>query len=162
LLGTTQVDNIPLARVATFAGVYAMSFEIVIVNTAIAAAFIVQRNRRRPLLIASVLAVVLLQAARWVPAPAFPTDPSAVLVQENVPGLEGTDWTRQYFEDTLVDLSRTTLTAATQAHPNLVVWGESPAPFYTGDPLFRNAISQLATTAHAWTVVGSVGVQNAE
>src|SRR6478609_3983335 len=28
LLGTTQVDNIPLARVATYTGVYGMSFEI--------------------------------------------------------------------------------------------------------------------------------------
>src|ERR1043165_2817692 len=40
LLGTTQVDNIPLARVATYTGVYGISFEIVIVNTAVAAAFI--------------------------------------------------------------------------------------------------------------------------
>jgi len=36
-----------------------------------------------------------LQAARWVPAPAFPTNHRAALVQENVPVLEGPDWTRQ-------------------------------------------------------------------
>jgi apolipoprotein N-acyltransferase len=162
LLGTTQVDNIPLARVATFAGVYGMSFEIMIVNTAVAAAFIVQRNRRRSLVIVSLLAACLLQAARWVPAPAFPADHKAVLVQANVPVLEGSDWTRQYFDDTVIELSRTTLAAAAQGHPNLIVWPESPAPFYTGDPVFRNAISQMASTAHAWMVVGSIGVQNAE
>ena len=162
LLGTTQVDNIPLARVATFTGVYGMSFEIVIVNTAIAAAFIVQRSRRRSLLTVSLLAACLLQSARWVPAPAFPTDHNAVLVQENVPVLEGADWTRTYFDDTLADLSRTTLAAAGQAHPNIIVWPESPAPFYTGDPVFRNAMTQLASTAHAWMVVGSIGIQNAD
>jgi len=162
LLGTTQVDNIPLARVATFAGVYGMSFEIMIVNTAVAAAFVVPRHRRRSLLMVSCLAAFLLQAARWVPAPAFPTDHRAALVQENVPVLEGTDWTRQYFDDTLVDLSHITLGAAAQAHPNLIVWPESPAPFYTGDPLFRNAVTQMASTARAWMVIGSIGVANAE
>src|SRR5215475_797573 len=162
LLGTTQVDNIPLARVATYTGVYGMSFEIMVVNTAMAAAFIVQRQRRRSLLMVSLLAASLLQAARWVPAPAFPTDHRAALIQENVPVLEGTDWTRQYFDDTLVDLSQITLRAAAQARPNLIVWPESPAPFYSGDPLFRNSISQMASTAHAWMVVGSIGIQNAE
>lgn len=162
LLGTTQVDNIPLARVATYTGVYGISFEIVIVNTAVAAAFIVHRNRRRSLLIVSLLAACLLQGARWVPAPAFSTDHRAALVQENVPVLEGQDWTRQYFDDTLVDLTHITLGTAAQAHPNLIVWPESPAPFYTGDPLFRNAISQMASTAQAWMVVGSIGVDNAQ
>ena len=45
---------------------------------------------------------------------------------------------------------------------NLIVWPESPAPFYTGDPLFRNAISELAMTTHASVVTGSMGIQNAE
>jgi apolipoprotein N-acyltransferase len=162
LLGTTQVDNIPLARIATYTGVYGISFEIVVVNTAIAAAFVVPRARRRALLLVSLSAAVLLQAARWVPAPAFPTDRTAILVQENVPVLESADWTRQYYNDTLVDLSRLSLASATQSHANLIVWPESPAPFYTGDPLFRNAISEIARSSHAWMVAGSVGVQNAE
>src|SRR5215467_8553420 len=93
LLGTAQVDNIPLARISTFTGVYGVSFEIVVVNTAVAAAFVVPRNRRRILLLASLLAAGLLQAARWIPAPAFPTNRTAILVQENVPVLEGPDWT---------------------------------------------------------------------
>jgi len=162
LLGTAQADNIPLSRLATYTGVYGISFEIVVVNTAIAGAFVVPRSRRRALLLVSVSAALLLQAARWVPAPAIPTDHAAILVQENVPVLEGADWTRQYFEDTLVDLSRLSLSAALQNHAGLIVWPESPAPFYTGDPLFRNGLSQIAGASHAWVVAGSVGVQNAE
>ena len=162
LLGTTQADNIPLARISTFTGAYGMSLEILIVNTAVAAAFVVPRNRRKVLLFASLLAAFLLQGARWIPAPAFPTDHRAVLVQENVPVLEGTDWTRQYFDDTLNDLSRLTVTSAAGKNAGLIVWPESPAPLYTGDPLFRNALSQIATTTHAWVVAGSVGIQNAE
>jgi apolipoprotein N-acyltransferase len=162
LLGTTQVDNIPLSRLATYTGVYGISFEIVIVNTAVAAAFVVPRSRRRILLLVSLVAACLLQAARWVPAPRLAADHTAVLLQENVPVLEGADWTRQYFDDTLVDLSRLSIGPAAQSRASLIVWPESPAPFYTGDPLFRNALSQLATTSHAWVVAGSIGVQNAE
>ncbi len=46
LLGVTQVDNIPLARIATVTGVYGISLEIMIVNAAFAAAFLIRRNRR--------------------------------------------------------------------------------------------------------------------
>ena len=41
LLGITQVDNIPLSRLATVTGVYGLSLEIMIVNTAVAAGFLV-------------------------------------------------------------------------------------------------------------------------
>src|SRR5258708_4754641 len=67
LLGTVQVDNIPLARISTITGVYGISFEIIVVNTVVAAAFLVRRNRRTPLLLASLAAAFLLQIARWVP-----------------------------------------------------------------------------------------------
>jgi apolipoprotein N-acyltransferase len=43
----------------------------------------------------------------------------------------------------------------------LIVWPESPAPFYSGDPLFRAAISQIAQSAQSWMVVGNVGLENA-
>src|ERR1700720_4267742 len=43
LLGITQVDNIPLARIASVTGVYGLSFEIMLVNMAVAAAFLVRR-----------------------------------------------------------------------------------------------------------------------
>lgn len=163
LLGIAQVDNISLARIASFTGVYGISLEIVIVNTAISASFLVQRSRRRPLLLASLAAACLLQAGRWLPAPILPTGHTALLVQENIPVLDSADWTRQYFDDTLSDLSKISLTpSADHSRPQeLIVWPESPAPFYTGDPLFRNGLSELARQVHAWVVAGSVGIQNA-
>jgi apolipoprotein N-acyltransferase len=161
LLGVTQVDNIPLARIATFTGVYGISLEIMIVNAAFAAAFLIRRNRR-PLLMAALAATFVLQAARWIPAPAVPADHRALLVQENAPVLDSADWTTQYFADTLTDLTRLSLTPPKQSqHPELIVWPESPAPFYSGDPLFRTAVSQIAESAQSWMVVGNVGVENA-
>ena len=42
LLGIAQVDNISLARIASVTGVYGISLEIMLVNTAFAAAFLVR------------------------------------------------------------------------------------------------------------------------
>lgn len=159
LLGTSQVDNIPLARIATVTGVYGMSFEIMVVNAALAAAFLVTRDKRRNLLLAAVGAAVILQAGLLIPAPAIPADRTATLVQANVPILEGADWTKEYFAATLQDLSRVSFTGQNSSH--LVVWPESPAPFYTTDPLFRGAVSNLARQANTWVLTGSIGVRNA-
>lgn len=160
LLGTTQVDNISLARIATVTGVYGLSFEIMIVSSAWAAAFLVRRNKRTPLLIAALAATVVLQAGRLVPAPAFSTDRVATLVQANVPILEGSDWKRNYFDTTLKELSAISQSGQT-SHPDLIVWPESPAPFYTSDPILRGAISTLARQANTWVLAGSIGINNA-
>jgi apolipoprotein N-acyltransferase len=166
LLGTAQVDNLPLARIASVTGVYGISFEIMLVNTAFAAVFLVRKERRMTLLVASVGAAIALQAGRLVVAPALATDHVAYLMQQNIPILENADWTKEYFQNTLHELRRTTLGANNQgaseaAHPNLIVWPESPAPFYTSDPFFRNAVSDLARESKSWVVTGSLGVRNA-
>jgi len=162
LLGTTQVDNIPLARIASVTGVYGLSFEIMLVNAALAAAFLVQREKRKRLLLATVVAALILQAGSLVPAPTLPTDHNAVLVQANVPILEGSDWTKQYFNDTLRDLTAVSLDShAAPSHPDLIVWPENPAPFYTSDPLFRDAVSNVARQSKAWVLAGSIGIRNA-
>ena len=94
LLGVTQVDNIPLAHIATLTGVYGLSFEIMVVNTALAAAFVIraergQRSKRKPLLLATAAAVIVLQAGRLISPPPLPTDHTARLVQQNIPVLQG-------------------------------------------------------------------------
>ncbi len=177
LLGVVQADNIPLSRIATVTGVYGVSFEIMLVNAAFATALLVHRQKRRQLLLAALAAAVILQAARWIPVPAFPSDKTAYLVQENVPVQE--DWTRPYLIATLHELTQISLNPGSagapvgggkntdsQPHPDLIAWPESPAPFYTNDPLFRDALSELARQSNAWVLAGSLGIrrtpQNAE
>ena len=163
LLGISQVDNIPLARIARVTGVYGISLEIMVVNTAFAAAWVIQRKRRTSLLFAAAAAAFVLQIARWMPIPNFPTDRSAVLVQENVPAVEGGDWTRAYFDQTITELGNLSrVTPAPEAPtPQLIVWPESPAPFFSGDQLLRSDISELAQTTQAWMLVGNVSTGNA-
>jgi apolipoprotein N-acyltransferase len=167
LLGTAQVENLSLCRIAAWTGVYGISFEIMLVNVAVAAAFLVPRKRRSAMLVASVAAAAVLQAGSLVALPPLRADHSALLVQQNLP--VDANWTRDYFEKTLHDLTTLSVkaaaegsTEATQGPPKsrigLIVWPESPAPFYTNDPLFRDAVSAMARTANAWVVTGSVGV----
>jgi len=113
-------------------------------------------------MLATIAAALILQAGSLVPTPALPADHTAVLVQANVPILEGADWTKQYFNDTLRDLTKISLAAASgPSHPDLIVWPENPAPFYNSDPLFRDAVSNVARQSNAWVLAGSIGIRNA-
>jgi apolipoprotein N-acyltransferase len=165
LLGTAQVDNISLSRITTWTGVYGVSFEIMLVNVAVAAAFVVPRKKRSTLLLAALAAAAVLQAGRLVDAPAIPADHAALLVQENLPVDE--NWTRDTFDRTLhelTDLSVKRDAAALSESSNsklggidLIVWPESPAPFFTSDPLFREPVSRMARDTHSWVVTGAIG-----
>ena len=163
LLGTAQVDNISLSRITTWTGVYGVSFEIMLVNVAVAAAFLVHRKKRNTLLVASLASAAVLQAGRLVEAPVLPTDHTALLVQENIP-VDST-WTRDAFVRTLHDLTDLTVKAVnTSGAPDskpgtvdLIVWPESPAPFFTSDPLFRDPVSEMARETRTWVVTGGIG-----
>ncbi|HVI10147.1 MAG TPA: apolipoprotein N-acyltransferase [Candidatus Binatia bacterium] len=161
LLGTAQVDNTSLTRLGTVTGVYGISFEIMLVNVAVAAAFLVPKKKRAPLLIASLAAAAVLQAGRLIDPPALPADRSALLVQQNIP-VDAT-WTRETFERTLRDLIDLTEKASADASgkSDLIVWPESPAPFFVSDPLFRGPLSRMASATHSWVVTGAIGNQPA-
>src|SRR6202008_91353 len=84
LLGISQVDNIPLARIATVTGGYGLSFGIMVGNAALAAAFVIrgergQRSKRTPLLLATAAAMMVLQAGRLISPPPVPADRTARL-----------------------------------------------------------------------------------
>jgi apolipoprotein N-acyltransferase len=164
LLGTAQVDNVSLSRITTWTGVYGISFEILLVNVAVAAAFLVPRKKRNMLLLASLAAAAVLQAGRLVDAPELPADRAVLLLQENIP-VDAT-WTRDAFERTLRELTKLSISGTkTQSsvpgvkggNVGLIVWPESPAPFFASDPLFREPLSKMAREANAWVVTGAIG-----
>jgi apolipoprotein N-acyltransferase len=162
LLGCSQVDNIPLTRIATVTGVYGLSLEIMLVNAAFAAAFLVRRNRRKVLLVASLASAGLLQAGRLLNPPPLPTDRTAVMLQQNLPVGNEESWTKPNFEATLADfVQRSEHPSPPPAiAPDLILWPESPAPFFASDPVFREAVGGMARASHAWVVTGSIGVEN--
>ncbi|MGD1215315.1 MAG: apolipoprotein N-acyltransferase [Terriglobales bacterium] len=170
LLGYAQTGNFALTRIATLVGVYGLSFEIVLVNSVFAAAFLAAKEQRKRLLVAACVATVILQTGQLLAPPPFATDHTALLVQPNIPIQEGAMWTKEYFQGTLRDLTATSLHPAGE-HPagepagekagrryDLIVWPESPSPFYTNDPMFRDAVSEMASQSGSWVVAGSIGI----
>jgi apolipoprotein N-acyltransferase len=158
LLGISQVDNVPLCRIAGFTGVYGISFEIVLVNVAMAAVFLIPRPKRGMMFAAALAAAAVLQSGRLVEAPPAKADKSALLVQQNIS--VAADWTPVDLEQTLHELTDLTIKSATR-NPgtkfDLIVWPESPAPFFTNDAKFQAIISEMAHSANTWIVVGAIG-----
>ena len=66
LLGISQVDNVALCRIAGWTGVYGISFEIALVNVALAVAFLIPRPKRGMMFAAAVAAAAVLQSGRLV------------------------------------------------------------------------------------------------
>lgn len=139
-------------------------------------------GKRELALAAGVLAVPVLMNSYLVfgPAPA-PATASAVLVQPNLDvGGEGL-WNRPGEWD--AHARRFVRFAATPCksyiagipesgaptgeivcppyatHPDLVVWPESPAPYFEDDPRLQQMIATLARQSQAASVIGSIGVE---
>jgi apolipoprotein N-acyltransferase len=157
LLGISQVDNVWLCQIASWTGVYGISFEIALINVALAVAFLIPRPSRGMMLAAALAAAAVLQSGRLVEAQPAKADRAALLVQQNIP--VAANWTSADLQQTLEALSELTRESATQANRKIdvIVWPESPAPFFTNDPRFREIISEMARTTDTWIVVGAIG-----
>ncbi len=161
LLGTTQIDNIPLTRVATVTGVYGLSFEIALVNTAVAAAFLVPYARRKVLLTAALAAAIALQAGKLQKPEASPASHAATLVQSNIPILEA-DWSLDYLTQTLHSLADLSLRRRVEesSSPGLIIWPESPAPFWVTDLHLRSTLANVARSTDSYIIAGSIGIEH--
>ncbi len=165
LLGTAQVDNIPVTRIATITGVYGVSFLVALVNAGIVAAYLGPERRRRRLLPIAFAVAVMLQLGVLVSPRFLQADHNAVLVQSNVDLDES--WNTESFNRLVAELkqlSRVPVETAGAASlgtkgekTGVIVWPESPAPFFDNDENFRMAIRSLAREHNAYVVAGAIG-----
>jgi apolipoprotein N-acyltransferase len=161
LLGTTQIDNIPLSRIATVTGVYGLSFEIVLVNTAVAAAFLVPYARRK-ILLTALAAAIALHAGKLIQPSALATSDGATLVQANLPILDSNGWTLEYLTQTLDSLAALSVTSVHNkpGTPGLIIWPESPAPFLVTDLHLRSTLANMARATDSYIIAGSMGIEH--
>jgi len=162
LLGYAQINNLPFTRLATLSGVYGLSFAIALVNSVLALGFLPPRERRLLVAFTGILGAIALESGSLVSYPEPHPDHVATLVQENLPIVES-DWTPTFYDLTiaqLVQLSGQGASGATRSHgsPALIVWPESPAPFFTSDQKFQRWLSALAQDSHAYVIAGSLGI----
>ncbi|MCU1312215.1 MAG: apolipoprotein N-acyltransferase [Candidatus Angelobacter sp.] len=160
LLGTSQVDNIPLSQLATLTGVYGTSFVIVLVNALFAAGLLVRGKRQKNFAVLALLLALVLQAGALIQPLPLPSTHVAVLVQQNIP--LDLQWTPQSFDSIIAKLSDVSRQASKRDDPSprLIIWPESPSPFFLTDPKFRTWISTLAADRDAFILAGSLGVRN--
>ncbi|HEV2112535.1 MAG TPA: apolipoprotein N-acyltransferase [Terriglobales bacterium] len=159
LLGTAQVDNLPLTRLATFTGVYGLSFIIMLMNCGIVATLYAPRRARQQMLPVAFAIAVMLQLGVFAKLRILPADNTALLVQPNVP-LDAS-WTRESLDQTLhelVDISKVPEGARINSAPRLILWPESPAPLFDNDQHLRESVTALARDQKAYVIVDLVGV----
>ncbi|HKW73900.1 MAG TPA: apolipoprotein N-acyltransferase [Terriglobales bacterium] len=165
-LGNAQVNNIPFARISEFTGVYGLSFAVMLVNCAFAAAFLLYGRRRKNLLISACAAAIALQMGSFADTAPFPQNRKAVLVQENVPVLDPAEWTPHFYDQTIGSLEQISvaeskkLQSRSSDDAGLIIWPESPAPFFINDPRLLPWLSSIAQDTNSFLVVGSVGEQD--
>ena len=159
-LGNAQVSNIPFARIAEFTGVYGLSFAILLVNCAFTTGLLFYGRRRKNLLISATAAAMALQMGAFAnPAPAAVTQ-QAVLVQPNFPVLDSNDWASEFYDHTIAELEQLSVKAMPKnppGNPGLIIWPESPAPFFVADPRLRHWLVAIAQDTNSYLIVGSLG-----
>jgi apolipoprotein N-acyltransferase len=157
-LGGAQIDNIPFARMAQVAGVYGLSFAVMLVNCAFVAALLLRGQRRKNLMVATVAATVALQIGVFAKPAPLTTTREAVLMQENVPLLDQKDWTPKYFDQTISELVKQSVEEVPKDdNPGLIIWPESPAPFFIADPRVQHWLVAMAQDRNSYLVIGTVG-----
>lgn len=162
LLGTAQIDNAPLVRLASVTGVYGVSFEIALVNTVFAAAMLVHRKRRVSLLVAALAGAIALQVPAGVKIEPSEVEAHATLVQQNVPIVR--QWSYEEYKrlmDELTAMSRAPQPSRDTSIVPLIVWPESPAPFETDDRLFMETTAELAREQRSWLLAGATAIEPA-
>ena len=156
-LGTAVVDNQLVTMLAPYTAVYGVSFIVFAVNALIAAFFLLPS---RKLGLAGIIAAVALHAGVLYKRPPWTPTHEAVLLQANLPILNS-PWSAEYFDNTmgeLIEVSRRAANASSPA-PRLIVWPESPAPFYINDPKFRGWLGALANEKASYIIAGTLGVR---
>jgi apolipoprotein N-acyltransferase len=149
-LGNAGIDMALPMRLAPLVGVYGLSFFFAMVAAGVA--LLIARRPRREL--AWLAAVVVLVVLPPLPEPSAGTR-TAVLVQPNIS--EEAEWTPVTADAAERRLVNLTAAAAAAGETNLMVWPESPGPFYYyADPGFREKITALARETHAWFIFGTV------
>ena len=182
LLGITQVDSALLTRLAPYLGAYGLSFVVAAVNALwLVRISLRQRRFTRPLLTAAGVSIILvsvfgLSSFRFPPVKA---SARATLLQENLEVGAANTGPQESVAELLNSFLRLSLAPerrVLQGIPGLpetrwavserlalpsdvIVWPESPAPFYERDQQFRARMSLLARASGAPVIVDNIGFE---
>jgi apolipoprotein N-acyltransferase len=191
-LGYSQVDNGFVNRLAPWTGVYGITFVLVASNAFLLHARGLslwssepKKSRRSEVLAVLGSGLILLAACAYNVLPTrAPTSATAVLVQPNLDVSADNDWAGPgewdshiaQFQRLAGEQCKTYIAGIPQTnapngeiicppyptHPDLVIWPESPAPFFENDPRFQKATIALAQADQASLIIGGLAADFAQ
>jgi apolipoprotein N-acyltransferase len=102
-----------------------------------------------------------LHAGKLIKPEALPTDHGVTLVQSDIP-ITDSNWSPEYFEQTLNSLAALSLRPSNQppSTPGLIVWPESPAPFWATDLHLRHTLADIARSTDSYVIAGTLGIDH--
>jgi apolipoprotein N-acyltransferase len=162
LLGASQQRLLPLIQIASWTGVYGVSFLVVWFSASLLngfAAVLARPSARHvwlkelalPVLVVAVIYALGMHRIGSEPKPGRTL--RVALIQPSIP--QTMIWNRADAEVRFGELMRLTIAALTNK-PALIIWPEAAVPKMVRDdePTAR-AIAQLAATNHLWFIIGS-------
>lgn len=158
ILGASQYRLLALIQIASFSGVYGISFLLVLFSVACVSFFVSLRSTK-PIAVTALLPMVALFAAIAYgsvvlarPHPVGQTIKIA-LVQPNIPQpaiWDPNEKTNRFLK--LVEISKTAL----KSSPDLLVWPEAAMPdMFTRNRYTQDIVSGLVTSNKVWMVMGA-------
>ena len=180
LLGYSQIDNFLLTNLAPYTGVYGITFVLIAGNALIAWGVLASTPKRRiAVLITGLVAVLVLQNGDHFAPASAPAPATAVLLQQNLNVNQDNNWPGHEYEDHLdqfvklssrscgpflagmPDLNAYPVTPDCPEEPvapDIILWPESPAPFFDKDPRLLNALHAVALSMHAPVIAGTTSL----
>lgn len=157
LLGYTQYRILPVIQIADIAGVYGISFVIVLVNSSLET-FLRDRRNLIPLLTAvAFLGIIVGYGALQLQRKDGAARLRVAVVQANID--QQKKWDPAYQDEVLETYERLTRRAAKRS-PDLILWPETATPFYFGgsgksDAGLTTALRKFVRTTGIPLVTGS-------
>jgi len=173
------VDNGFVNQLAPWTGVYGITFLLVAVNAMAAGSFVKKLTvlGRFAGVALAVIAVGTTWTEKYSPKPA--ASATAVLIQPNLDVGADIDWNSPadwqqhigWMQHLASEQCKSYIAGIPQTgagtgdvvcspyptHPDLVVWPESPAPFFDNDPRFETSMASIAQAEQAPLIIGGIG-----
>jgi apolipoprotein N-acyltransferase len=164
-LGASQYQMLPIIQIASFTGVYGISFLAAWFSVSlIGAAAVVLRRSQRPrqwmgeivLPLLAVTGVAFFGVRQFVQPPVPPPQARIALVQPSIP--QRWVWSPEESSNRFTQLLQLSEAALTNAgsKPDLLVWPEAAVPGYVRwDTNIHSAVTNLVRRHQVWLVLGS-------
>lgn len=154
----TQVENLPIAQIASITGTWGIDFIVCLMSLALAVAITSRGRQFAPFMVATLVTLgICIFGINCLHAPLIHGDRPVAIIQGNM--RNDFDPVPNYTDLAYKTYSRLSLEAA-KSKPDLILWPETALPVDLTKPGWDNLLGPLARLAGADLLVGGYDPQN--